>query len=50
MALTFAVLALVSGVIGFAGVKSGLVDGVGKAFFGTFMILCFITLFFGKQK
>jgi uncharacterized membrane protein YtjA (UPF0391 family) len=50
MALIFIVLAVFSGVFGFAGFQSAMIDGFGKAFFGTFVILFFITIFFGHER
>jgi uncharacterized membrane protein YtjA (UPF0391 family) len=48
--ITLLALALISLVIGLAGHSAPIVDGLGKAMFGVFLILFFILRFFGGQK
>ena len=43
-------LAVVSLVIGLAGQTNAVVDGMGKAFFGVFMILFLILRLFGEKN
>jgi hypothetical protein len=50
LATKFVAVAILSLAVGLIGRNNGIVDGLGKAFFGVFMILFFITRFFGQEK
>ena len=47
---TFLIAAIVSLAIGLLGYKYPIVDGLGKAMFGVFLIGYFIDLFFGERS
>ena len=42
--------AILSITVSLVGHKSAVVDGMGKAFFGVFLIVFFIDRFFGKEN
>ncbi len=47
-ALTFLVIALIAGVLGF-GVIAGTAAGIAKLLFGLFLILFIVSLLFGRR-
>jgi uncharacterized membrane protein YtjA (UPF0391 family) len=50
LAITFLGIALVCLITSFVGRANEIVDGLGKALFGVFLILFFIVRFFGEEN
>jgi uncharacterized membrane protein YtjA (UPF0391 family) len=50
LATTFLAIAIICLAASFIGRSSAIVDGLGKALFGVFMILFFMVRLFGGQK
>jgi hypothetical protein len=46
----FLILAIVSLAVGFLFRQMPIIDGLGKAMFGVFLILYFIVRFFGRER
>jgi hypothetical protein len=50
LSLSFLAAAVVSLIVGLVGQSNEVVNGLGKAMAGVFMILFFITRFFGEKE
>ncbi|MBX3049642.1 MAG: DUF1328 domain-containing protein [Anaerolineales bacterium] len=47
-ALTFLVVALIAGVLGFGGI-AGTAEGIARVLFGLFLILALVSFIFGRR-